>query len=140
MLNWPPLIGLWGTRIMLTQHYSKIADYFLRKRKGFNVKRKLDALGAPLSKKKFTAPLSGLEDVYFTGGTVSNTANYAKVVNKLREYVAIHFQDQAKVAARTMEELKDPAFVKPVCPIKMYWVDKGQTHETKSKRNRHKGQ
>jgi hypothetical protein len=34
-----------------------------------------------------------------------------------------------------MEELKAPVFMKLVCPVRMYWVDKGHTRETKSKCN-----
>ena len=34
-----------------------------------------------------------------------------------------------------MEELKTPAFVKLVCPVRMCWADKAQTLKTKSKRN-----
>ena len=43
-------------------------------------KKKSEAAAAATTKKKFTAPTSGLEDVYFTWGTMSNAARYAKVV------------------------------------------------------------
>ena len=65
----------------------------------------------PATKKKFTAPTSGLEDIYFTWDTVSNASRYATVVEKLKEYIAVHFCDQATVDARAMEELKAPTFV-----------------------------
>ena len=97
--------------------------------------RKSDSSTAPSTKKKFTAPALGLEDVHFTWGTMSNAARYAKVVNKLKEYVAVHFWDQATVAARAMEELKAPTLVKSDRPIQVYWADEGQTCETNNKRN-----
>ena len=92
---------------------------------GFNRKGKLDSLAAPAIKKKFTAPMPGLEDVYFTWGTVSDTVRYAEMVDKLREYAAVQFQDQATVAARAMEEIKAPTFFKSDRPIGVYWDDKG---------------
>ena len=61
------------------------------KQSGFNRKGKLDSSVAPATKKKFTATTSGLEDVYFNWSAVSNAARYAKVVDKLKEYVAVHF-------------------------------------------------
>ena len=57
----------------------------------FNRKKKLESVAAPTTKKRFTAPTSGLEDVYFTWGTVSDAVRYAEVVNKLNEYVAVQF-------------------------------------------------
>ena len=53
-------------------------------RNRFNRKKKLESATAPTTKKKFTAPTAGLEDVYFTWGTVSNTARYVEVVDKLK--------------------------------------------------------
>ena len=91
----------------------------------FNRKKKSEYATASTTKKKFTAPTLGLEDVYFTWGTVSDAARYTKVVAKLKEYVAVHFRDQATVAVRAMEELKPPVFVKSNCPVRPYWADKG---------------
>ena len=65
----------------------------MRKQNGFKRKRKLDSSAAPATKKKFMAPTSGLEDVYFTWETVSDAARYAEAVDKLKEYVAVHFWD-----------------------------------------------
>ena len=98
-------------------------------------KKKSEAAAAATTKKKFTAPTSGLEDVYFTWGTVSDAARYAEVVDKLKEYVAVHFRDQATVAARAMEELKPPVFVKSERPVRVYWADADHTRETNNKRN-----
>ena len=98
-------------------------------------KKKPESATATTTKKKFTASTSGLEDVYFTWGTVSDAARYAEVVDKLKEYVAVHFRDQATVAARAMEELKPPVFVKSERPVRVYWADADQTRETNNKRN-----
>ena len=105
------------------------------KREHFNRKGKLDSSEAPTTKKKFMAPTLGLEDVYFIWGTVSDAARYAEVVDKLKEYVAVHFCDQATVAARAMEGLKPPVFVKTDHPVWVYWADEGQTRKTINKRN-----
>ena len=74
----------------------------MKKWNNFNRKGKLYSSASPATKKKCTAPTSGLEDVYFTWGTMSNAARYAEVVNKLKAYVAVHFRDHAAVAARAM--------------------------------------
>ena len=88
------------------------------KRNGFNQKGKSDSLAAPATKKHFMAPMLGLGDVYFTWSTVINAARYAKVVKTLIEYVSVHFQDEVTAAARAMEKLKAPTFVKSKCPIR----------------------
>ena len=98
-------------------------------------KKKSESATAITTKKKFTAPTSGLEDVYFTWGAVRDAVRYAEVVGKLKEYVAAHFQDQATVAARAMEELKAPDFMKLVRPVRICWAGEGQTLETKRKCN-----
>ena len=71
--------------------------------------------------KRFTAPTSGLEDVYVTWGTVSDAVRYTKVVGKLKEYVAVHFRDQATGAEKAMEELKASVVTKKERPVRMYW-------------------
>ena len=93
----------------------------------------MDASAAHATKKNFTTPTSGLEDVYFTWGILSDAARYAKVVGKLKEYASVHFRDQIKVVARAMGKLKAPGVVKLVCPVRMYWADKGRTHKTTKK-------
>ena len=95
------------------------------KRDRFNRKGKLESAAAPTTKKKFMTPTSGLEDVYFNWGTVSNAARYTEVVDKLKEYVAVQFRGQATVAARAMEELKPPVFEEADCPVQVYWVEEG---------------
>ena len=70
--------------------------------------------------KKFTAPTSGLEDVYFTWGVVSTAARYTEVVDKLKEYIMVHFRDQVTVTAKAIEDLKAPVFTKMERPMWMY--------------------
>ena len=91
------------------------------KRNRFNRKGKSDSLVALTTKKKFRAPALILENVYFTWGTVSDAVRYAKVVDKLKESVAVHFHNQATVAARELRELQaPPVFVKTDRPIHLY--------------------
>ena len=96
----------------------------MEKRNSFTPKGKLNASVPPAPKKDFTAHVSGLEHVYFTSGKVSDTARYVEVVTKLKEQVAVDFWDQGTVAARTMEELKTPVFLKLLCSVRMYLTDK----------------
>ena len=107
-------------------------------RRGFAQKGKLSALAAHVTK-TFTAPTSGLEGVYFTWDTVRDAVRYTKVVDKLKEYVVVHFHNQATVAVRVMEELKAPIFTKKERPVRMYWFgtsrEAGGSKETKTKRN-----
>ena len=106
------------------------------KRNSFNQKGKLDSLVAPVAKEKFMTPTLGLEqDVYFTWGAVSDATRYSKLVNKLKDCVAVHFWYQSTVAVRAMGGLKAPTFVKFDCPVRVYWDDEGQTHKTNNKRN-----
>ena len=105
------------------------------KRSGFNRKGKLDSLTAPATKKKFTAPTLGFKEVCFTWGTVSDAARYAKVVDKLKEYVAGHFWNQATMTARAMEDLKALSVVKTERPVRKYWSNEDQTLEINNKRN-----
>ena len=68
-------------------------------------------------------------------GERRDAAKYTNVVDKLKEYVAVHFRDQTTVAVRATEELKSSAFVKLVCPVRIYRADKGHTRKAKRKRN-----
>ena len=90
-----------------------------------------------MTKKKFAAPTSGLEDVYFTWGMVIDAAKYTEVVDKLKEYTAVHFCNQPMVAARAVEELKTPVFTKTERLVGMYWSgtsqEEGASNETKKK-------
>ena len=76
-----------------------------------------------MSKKKFTATMLGLEDVYFTWDTARNVVRYAKVVNKLKVHIGVHFRDQATVTTRAMEELKAPIVAKLEYPVRVHWVE-----------------
>ena len=70
-----------------------------------------------------------------TWGTVSDAARYAEVVNKLKEYVAVHSWDQTTMAARAIEKLEVPTCVKSDRPLRVYWADEDQTRETNNKCN-----
>ena len=80
----------------------------------------MGASTTPASKKKVTIPMLGLEEVYFTLGTLSNATRYTTVVDNSNYVVALYFWDQVTVTARAVEELKAPAFVKLVCPVRIY--------------------
>ena len=54
-----------------------------------------------MTKKRFTAPTLGLENAYFTWDTMSGAGRNANIVNKLKEYIMVHFWDQANVALTT---------------------------------------
>ena len=69
-------------------------------------------MAALITKKRFTALTSGLGELYFTWGTTTDAAGYTKGVDKLKECIAVHFQDQVTVAARTMDKLKASIFTK----------------------------
>ena len=98
--------------------------------KGFERKRKLSASAAHMTK-EFKEPMSGLEEVYFTWGMVSNAAMHTKAVDKLKAYVAVHFFFiQAMVATRVMGDLKDPVFAKKECPVCIHWSDTSREAET----------
>ena len=90
-------------------------------RRGFDQKKENLGASAAHVTKTFTAPTSGLEDVYFTWDTVINIARYTKVIDKLKEYVVVHFQDQAMGVVKAIEELKSPVFTKKERPVRMYW-------------------
>ena len=60
----------------------------------------------PATKGKCTSRASGLEDVLFTWGTVSDAVKHADVIDKLKETVTVHFQDQVTVATRVVKEPK----------------------------------
>ena len=62
-------------------------------RKGFEWKGKSGASAAHVTK-KFTAPMSGLEDAYFTWGTVGGAARYTKIVDNLRVCCNIFLQSR----------------------------------------------
>ena len=76
-----------------------------------------------------------LKDVYFTWGTASSNVRYAKVIDKLKECVAVRFRDQVTVAARAMEECKVPVLTKGGHPVCVYSANVDWTTKTKNKRN-----
>ena len=50
----------------------------------FNRKKKSESATAPTTKNKVMAPTLGLEDVYFTWGTVNDAARYAAGIDKVK--------------------------------------------------------
>ena len=49
--------------------------------------RVVDGAGSPTGNTKFTAPTSGLEDVFFTWSTAKDTAKFKDTVSKLARHV-----------------------------------------------------
>ena len=74
----------------------------MEKWRDFNQKGEIGLLDGFRYEEEGYAHTLVLEDEYFTWDTMSDAATYAKVVNKLKEYVAVNFQDEATVATRAM--------------------------------------
>ena len=69
---------------------------------------------------KFTAPTSGLEDVYFTWGTAKDAVKFEDTVNKLAQYVGTSPWPQSSVASKVLSTLVTPKFEKPAVPTQEY--------------------
>ena len=74
---------------------------------------------------KFTAPTSGLEDVFFTWGTAKDAAKFEDTVSKLARHVGTSPWPQSSVASKAMSTLKRPEFQEPTIPTREYWEDAG---------------
>ena len=81
----------------------------------------------------FTAPTSGLEDVFFTWGTAKDAAKFEDTVSKLARHVGTSPWPQSSVASKAMSTLKSPEFQEPTIPTREYWKDPEQTIKTKDK-------
>ena len=68
-------------------------------------------------------------------GTVSDASWYTKVIDKLKEYVTVHFRDQATVVARATEEFKALIFMKKERPVRIYWSGTSRDVGASNKRN-----
>ena len=79
---------------------------------------------------KFAAPMSGLEDVYFTWGTAKDTAKIEDTISKLARHVRTSPWPQSSVASKAMSTLQTPEFEEPAVPTREYWVDPGRTVKT----------
>ena len=104
---------------------------------GKRAKRKQRAAGGAGSPStttmKFTAPTSGLEDVFFTWGTAKDAAKFEDTVSKLARHVGTSPWPQSSVASKAMSALKSPEFQEPEIPTREYWADPEQTRRTKDK-------
>ena len=78
----------------------------------------------------FTAPTSGLEDVFFTWGTAKDAAKFEDTVSKLARHVGTSPWPQSSVASKAMTTLKSPEFEEPSIPTREYWADPERTTRT----------
>ena len=93
--------------------------------------RKAGGTGSPGgSTVKFTAPTSGLEDVYFTWGTAKDAAKFEDTVSKLARHVGTSPWPQSSVASKAMSTLRSPVFEEPAIPTREYWADQERTART----------
>ena len=78
--------------------------------------------GTPTSptKKKFTAPTPGYEDVYFTSGPTKDAAQFQGTVNKLSRCVGTQCWKKASVLSKAMGDLVAPVYTGPTRPSRQY--------------------
>ena len=105
---------------------------------GKKYKRKQRAVGGAGSPggtgtTKFTAPTSGLEDVFFTWGTAKDAAKFENAVSKLARHVGTSPWSQFLVASKAMSTLRNPEFVEPTIPAREYWEDPERTRRTRDR-------
>ena len=67
--------------------------------------RTVGGAGSPAGTTKFTAPTSGLEDVYFTLSTAKDAAKFKNTVSKLARHVGTNPWPQSLVAPKAMSIL-----------------------------------
>ena len=67
---------------------------------------------------KFTAPTSGLEDVYFMWVTAKDAAKFEDTVSKLARHVGTSPWPQSSVASKAMFTLETPDFEEPAVPTR----------------------
>ena len=82
--------------------------------------RAVGGTGIPAGTTEFTAPTSGLEDVFFTRGTAKDTAKFENTVSKLARHVGTSPWPQSSAASKAMSTLKTPEFDEPVVPTREY--------------------
>ena len=83
--------------------------------------------------KKFTAPTSGLEDVYFTWGTAKDAAKFEDTVSHLARHVGTQLWRLSSVALKAMSAIAAPVITEPDRPTRKYWTDTAKTVETNNK-------
>ena len=86
--------------------------------------------GAGTGTTKFTAPTSGIEDVFFTWGTAKDAAKFKDTVSKLARPVGTSPWPQSLVTSKAMSTLRTPEFEEPAVPTREYWADPGCTIKT----------
>ena len=70
--------------------------------------------------KKFTAPTSGLEDVYFTWGTASGAAKFEDTVSQMARQVGTQPWRLSSVASKAMSTIEAPVITSPVRLLRKY--------------------
>ena len=83
--------------------------------------------------KKFTAPTSGLEDVYFTWGTAKDAAKFEDTVSQPARHVGTQPWRLSSVASKAMSAIEAPVITSPVRPSRKYWTDGTRLVETNDK-------
>ena len=102
-------------------------------KKGKRRQRGVGGAGSPAGTTKFTAPTSGLEDVFFAWDTAKDAAKFEDTVSKLARRVGMSPWPQPSVASKVMSTLKTPEFEEPGVPTLEYSSDLGRTVVTKDR-------
>ena len=89
------------------------------KRSGFQRKGKFGALAAHVTN-NLTAQTSGIETVYFTWGMMSDAVRYTKVVDKLKEYVALYILQSIHGSREGNGSSESSCLCEKECPVYMY--------------------
>ena len=105
---------------------------------GKRFKRKQRAAGGTgssggASTVKFTAPTSGLKDVFFRWVTAKDAAKFEDTVSKLARHAGTSPWPQSSVASNAMPILRNPEFVEPAIPAREYWEDPERTRRTRDR-------
>ena len=87
-------------------------------KKGKMRQRAVGGAGSPAGTTKFTAPTSGLEDVFFTWGTAKDAAKFEDTVSKLARHVDTSPWPQSFVASKVVSTLETPEFEEPAVPTR----------------------
>ena len=87
-----------------------------------NARRNGTGTGAA-APREFTAPTSGLEDVYFTWGTAKDAAKFEDTVSALASFVGTQGWTRSSEASKAMTALEAPVITAPNRPVREYWTD-----------------
>ena len=74
----------------------------------------------PITKKKFTAPTPGYEDVYFMSGSTKDAEQFQDTVNKLSRCVGKQSWKKASVLSKAMGDLVALVYTSPTCPSRQH--------------------